>query len=207
MSRLPAALPEHLDPELAATIEAGNFTPVQKQAMAAIGQAPHMLKAISSFTEIAMTGARLPRRLIELVRLRIAFHNQCRTCMAMRHQSAIDDGLTEELVCSLKHPMEASDLTGPEKAALEYADIFATDHFAINDESYAKLRDHFTAAEIMELGVLVGYFLGFGRYMATLDLTEELPKAYQEGSQPMAPWEAQESILIRDVWVVGHFEK
>ena len=45
----------------------------------------------------------LPERLIELVRLRVAFHNQCRSCMAIRYKDAIEDGLTEDLVCSWKN--------------------------------------------------------------------------------------------------------
>jgi AhpD family alkylhydroperoxidase len=35
----------------------------------------------------------LPPRLLELVRLRIAFHNQCRSCMSVRYQSAIAVGI------------------------------------------------------------------------------------------------------------------
>ncbi len=53
----------------------------------------------------------LPRRIQELIRLRIAFHNQCRSCMAMRYEDALKDGVTEDLVCSLERPEEAKDLS------------------------------------------------------------------------------------------------
>ena len=53
----------------------------------------------------------LPDRLVELVRLRVAFWNQCRSCMAVRYEEGVDDGLTEELVCSLERPYEAPDLS------------------------------------------------------------------------------------------------
>ena len=34
-----------------------------------------------------------------LLRLRVAFHNQCRSCMAMRYQSGIDGGITGRNAC------------------------------------------------------------------------------------------------------------
>ena len=109
-----------------------------------------MAKANAYWMATAMAGRKLSRRLLELVRLRLAFHSQCRSCMAMRFSSAMDEGFTEDLVCSLEKPMEAPDLTPAEKAALEYADLFATNHFAINDETFAGLREHFTDGEIID---------------------------------------------------------
>jgi alkylhydroperoxidase family enzyme len=155
-----------------------------------------MAKANALWMATAMAGRSLSRRLLELVRLRLAFHSQCRSCMAMRFSSALDEGFTEDLVCSLEKPMEAPDLTDQEKAALEYADIFATNHFAINDETFAKLRQHFSDAEIIELGMFVGFFHGTGKFLSTLDMTEELPKAYQDKSQKAAPWKAPGEIVL-----------
>ena len=66
---------------------------------------------LAGFQHALRTERILPDRLHELVRLRVAFWNQCRGCMAGRYQEAIDDGLTEELVCSLERPQEAEDLT------------------------------------------------------------------------------------------------
>src|SRR3954466_1983182 len=60
----------------------------------------------------------LPGRLMELVRLRIAFWNQCRSCMAVRYEEGLADGVTEDLICSLEQPEEAADLTDRERAAI-----------------------------------------------------------------------------------------
>ena len=84
--------------------------------------APNLAKPFLRFTGELTGGVSLRRRLLELVRLRIAFHNQCRSCMAVRYESALADGLTEDMVCSLEQPYEAPDLTDAEKAALRYAD-------------------------------------------------------------------------------------
>ena len=122
----------------------------------------------------------LRRRLLELVRLRIAFHNQCRSCMAVRYESALEDGLTEDLVCSLEKPMEAPDLTDAEKAAIHYADLAASNHLAITDETIENLRKYYTEKEIVELCIYVAYCIGFGRMAATYRIIEELPESFQD---------------------------
>ena len=70
---------------------------------------------------------------MELVRLRIAFFNQCRSCMAIRYTDAVNDGVTEDLVCSLEKPAEAANLTAAEKAAIDFGERMATDHLSIDD--------------------------------------------------------------------------
>lgn len=198
MTRLHELPLEQWDPELRAMVEEDDASPLEKKARGVVANAPHMAKANAAFLGTALQGRKLPRRLIELVRLRIAFHNQCRSCMAMRFQSAVDDGLTDDMVCSLEKPMEAPNLSESDKAALEYADLFATNHFAITDATYEKLRRYFTEGQIVELGILTGYFIGFGRFLASLDIIEELPKAYQDKATKVAPWQTRETVLVKD---------
>jgi AhpD family alkylhydroperoxidase len=131
----------------------------------------------------------LPPRLLELVRLRIAFHNQCRSCMSVRYQSAIDDGLTEDAVCSLERPADAPDLSDAERAALRFADLFATDHLAIDDTVYDDLRRHFTEDQLVELGVHCAIAVGIGRLTATWDVSDDLPEGFQSDTDgPLVPW-------------------
>lgn len=65
-----------------------------------LGHRPEVAVALGALKAALQANGTLPPRLVELVRLRIAFHNQCRSCMSVRYQSAIDDGLTEGAVCS-----------------------------------------------------------------------------------------------------------
>ena len=149
MSRIAGLPVEQWDPDLRAKLQSAGIDPSQKQyrASAIMAHAPHMAKANMAYLGTATQGQTLSPRLLELVRLRLAFHNQCRSCMAMRFQAAVSDGLTEDLVCSLEKPSEAPDLTEREKAALEYADVFAINHFAITDDTFRKLREHFSEAD------------------------------------------------------------
>jgi alkylhydroperoxidase family enzyme len=129
--------------------------------------------------------------------LRVAFHNQCRSCMAIRYKTAVDDGMTEGMVCSLERPQEAADLTDAEKSALRYAEISCLDHLGISEATFDDLRGYFTEAQIVELGMFIAFFIGFGRLSAAWDMIEELPQAFQDKQAAVVtPWR-EESILVR----------
>ena len=139
----------------------------------------------------------LPRRLQELIRLRIAFHNQCRNCMAMRYEDAIEDGLTEDLVCSLEHPEEAQNLTDADRAALRFADLFATNHLAIDDSLVEELHQYFSDRQIYEMSVSCASFVGFGRLAAISMETDSLPEEFRRKSdKPLTPWGARETLMV-----------
>lgn len=55
--------------------------------------------------------------------------------------------------------------------ALEYAEKLAVDHHAIDDAFFGRLREHFDDAELLELGMMAGQYIGFGRLLKVLDLT------------------------------------
>jgi len=139
----------------------------------------------------------LPDRLVELVRLRVAYWNQCRSCMALRYEEALDDGITEALVCSLERPHEASDLSEAERAAIAFGDLMATNHLAITDATFDGLREHFGEPEIVELCLNVALFVGFGRLGAALHMVDDLPEHFQaEGDARVTPWGSEEQVVV-----------
>jgi alkylhydroperoxidase family enzyme len=172
-------------------------SPMEQKARGMLAHAPNMVAANGAFMEAAMTGRKISRRLLELVRLRIAFHNQCQTCMTFRFQSAFNDGFTEDMVCSLEKPHEDPNLTAADKAALEYADLFANNHFAINEEHYNKLAKYFSEQEIVELGLFCAYFLGYGRFLRTINVVEELPGEEQKAKK-IGPWQVGKTVIVDD---------
>jgi AhpD family alkylhydroperoxidase len=150
---------------------------------------PALASAFATFaTAVMFEESELPPRLVELVRLRIAFHNQCRSCMAIRYTPGREAGVDEALVCSLERPQDAPDLSDAEHAALGYADVMATNHLAIDDTTYDGLRAHFTEPEIVELGVLSALCVGFGRLDASWDMVDELPERFRRRGVTITPW-------------------
>jgi AhpD family alkylhydroperoxidase len=156
---------------------------------------PRLAPAFTAFSATLHREADLPARLRELVRLRIAFHNQCRTCMSIRYASARDDGVTEGLVCSLERPADAADLSERERVALRFADLFANEHLAIDDDVFAELRRHFDDGEIVELAMVCAHYVANGRLMAIMRVTEDLPDAARADGT-VAPWEIDETIEL-----------
>lgn len=176
-------------PDLREMVGGDSASLVEQGLMRVLSHNPDLAKGVLTFGGCLYQSTSLSRRLIELVRLRVAFHNQCRSCMAIRYQSALDDGLNEGAVCSLERPEVADDLIPAEKAALAYADISSTNHFAIDDATFDALRPHFSEKEIVELGAFIAFFIGFGRLSAAWHLIDDLPEGYQrEDGMAIAPW-------------------
>ncbi len=186
---------EEFDPELRTLVAADDKTPLELGGMHIHAHRPSHAKAIVALHTALWTDRLLPDRLLELVRLRIAFFNQCRSCMAIRYPEAIADGLTEDLVCSLEKPYTAADLSDPERVAIHFGELLATDHLAIDDAVYDDLRRHFTEEQIVELGSYCAFCVGFGRLSATWNMIEELPERFHDGDVA-TPW-GGEAITVR----------
>jgi len=193
MTRLAEVQLDTLSDEMRAYLKGASAR--DKMLLTPTAHAPELMTALHKFAEVLAERGTLPGRLVELVRLRVAFHNQCRSCMAMRYQSGLDDGLTEDLVCSLERPEESPDLTDAEKAAIAYADVSATNHFAINDETFQRLRKYFSEPQIVELGLYIGYFVGFGRLVAAWDMVEELPGSLHDKLSRATPWRVDSFVV------------
>lgn len=78
--------------------------------------------------------------------------------------------MTDTLVAALcdydKHP----EFSPREQLALRFAERMALNHHSIDDTFFQDLRQEFTPAEIIELGMMTGLFIGYGRLLAVLDL-------------------------------------
>lgn len=195
MSRISKLAPEQWDERLVAAIQPDNLTDLEQGLTRFFAHCPEQALGLMGFGGALKRNRTLPDRLVELVRLRVAFFNQCRSCMAIRYSDAVADGVTEGLVCSLERPQEAENLSAAEKVAIRYGELMATDHLAIDDAMYQELRQHFSEAQIVELGMTVAFFVGFGRLAATYHMVEELPEAFRK-AEKIAPWGA-EKIEVR----------
>ena len=187
MTRIASLPRDQWDPELRA-IDLSPMSQTQRNILGVYAQAPALAKAFFAYEDAFWAGFTLRRRLLEMMRLRIAFHNQCRSCMAMRFEPALKDGLTEDLVCSLEKPYEAPDLTLAEKAALAFADRFATNHLAIDDAFMDEMRQHYSEQELVELCMLCAFCTGMGRFATVYSAIEDLPESYRNLSERTAPW-------------------
>ena len=163
-----------------------------------MGHIPKASKYLTATKAAAKHSGTLSHRLVELVRIRMAYHTQCRTCMTLRFQEGLDDGINQDLVCSLEKPQEAANLTERERKALEYCDKFALDWLSIDAAYFDGMRKLFTEAEIVQLGLVCALHLGTGRMMASYAVTEDLPQTMQgpSGDHQYKPWEVDIDALV-----------
>ena len=125
------------------------------------------------------SGSLLGGRILELLRIRSAQLGECQPCM----QSRKHDSITEEDVACLVSPGGA-ELNDQERLAVEFLDLLSADHHAIDDEVYRRLGEHFTSAQIIELGFACANSMGLHRFIHTLDVFGSAP--------PVIPYSADQ---------------
>ena len=142
------------------------------EATRAISLAPHFVDAINE-KEKAVWQSPMPRRLHELVRMRVAEINQCVLCMQWRNDWADNDALE-----AVSQYATSDRFTDAERTAIEYADRFSTDSANIDDAFMARLSSHYTPAEIVDMTLVIGKYVAMGRFMQVLDLDQACNISY-----------------------------
>ncbi|MDB5424584.1 MAG: carboxymuconolactone decarboxylase [Phenylobacterium sp.] len=99
----------------------------------------------------------LPERLRELVRLKIASITRCQACEVARKSDEVSE---EDIAClSWDDPR----YTPAEQAALRYAELFAFDHFSLEEDVFDDLAKHYSTEQIVELNMFAAIMLAGGR--------------------------------------------
>ncbi|MFN3237816.1 MAG: carboxymuconolactone decarboxylase family protein [Pseudomonadales bacterium] len=78
--------------------------------------------------------------------------------------------MTEEKIAQLDLDQSLDGFSQAEQLALEYADRLATDHHNMDDDFFDRLKTCYNDEQILELGMMIGQFIGFGRVLMVLDL-------------------------------------
>jgi alkylhydroperoxidase family enzyme len=132
---------------------------------------PEMGAAVTRLVDAAYNKSILPVRVREAARMRIAQLNECQVCLAFRADKVKNQGVTEEFYGHVgRH--DDSTFTAQERLAIEYAQRFAIDHLSIDDDFMEQMRAVFTDPEILDLTICLSAFLGLGRTLRVLGITE-----------------------------------
>lgn len=131
---------------------------------------PGIGPAAAMFSQAVYEHSSLALEEFEAARLRIAQINGCVFCQDWRTERAgatVADGyfgLVEEW-------RTADGLTERARLAAEYAERYAVDHHGLEDEGFwARMKEHYTDPEIIELSMCLGCWIGFGRLNRVLGL-------------------------------------
>ena len=93
--------------------------------------------------------------------------------------------MDESRLAELDDFESSTHFTEREKVALRYADAITWDPSAADDAMWAELKRHFSEAELVEMGYLVGVFAGGQRWIHTLQVEHgDVPTESTTGYRP-----------------------
>jgi AhpD family alkylhydroperoxidase len=126
----------------------------------------------------------LPRKLLELVRMRASQINGCAYCLDMHSKDARALGESEQRLYLLNAWREAPFYTERERAALEWTEaltLIAQDQ--VPDTVYERVRPHFSERELVELTMAIIAINGWNRL--AISMRQEVGH-YRSHLQPAA---------------------
>ena len=116
---------------------------------------PSMLDFVmNDFYTRVFFGGRVDQRYKQLARLKLSLLHGCRTCNRQNVPGALEAGVSQAQIDAMRD-YENGPFTAAEKAVIAYADEVALTNMdgRMTPELYARLRGHFSEADILELGV------------------------------------------------------
>ena len=136
---------------------------------------PEMAGMVDRMITTAYQRSKLPAVEREVARMRIAQLNDCTACSTFRAPSVLAAGVPEEHYRHLDDYRTFPGYSERQRLAIEYAERFAADHRDIDDELFTRLRAQFADDEILDLTLCCAVFLGLGRTLEVLGITDNCP--------------------------------
>ena len=127
-----------------------------------------MAIGMGQFSEAVYGNTQLGLREREAARWTIAIINDCVVCQGSRAKDASAHQIDDPYYAEVANWRASEKLTDRERLCAEFAQRFALDHLAMDDEFWARLRSHFGDEEIADLTICTGMFLGMGRALAVI---------------------------------------
>jgi alkylhydroperoxidase family enzyme len=135
----------------------------------AMAHEPELFKRIVSAFEAFPRSDRIDPATLELMRLKIATHNQCAYCSTVRTK-AVEEEVAEKEAAVFGDTIDAEALTREEELAVRLAAGMADDPHEFTDDFFEELSEVYTDAEISELLVFAGLEVGLDRFCIALTL-------------------------------------
>jgi alkylhydroperoxidase family enzyme len=136
---------------------------------------PEMAALVDRMITTAYQRSKLPSLEREMARMRIAQLNDCAACSTFRAPSVLEADIPAEHYSHLDDYATYPGYSDRQRLAIEYAERFAADHRNIDDELFVRLRAHFADDEILDLTLCCAVFVGLGRTLEVLQITEGCP--------------------------------
>jgi len=129
---------------------------------------PRMAAGMGQLSEAVYGNSQLAVREREAARWTIALINDCAVCRDTRARDGEAAGATEPFYAEVTDWRASTTLSVRERLAAEFAERFALDHLAMDDELWERLHAAYGDDELADLTICCGTFLGMGRTLAVV---------------------------------------
>lgn len=176
MARVRDIAPRELPPDLAAICErfAGEYGPFGNQA-AVFAHVPAALRHLMGMLLELREAATLPRRCLELAVVTVSKLNECHYCVAHHKPFLVVEGVSPAGVDRILDYRAHPEFDERDRLVVEYS-IAAWEHpNRIGDDLFARLRRHFSEAQIVELTLRITLCGFFNKFNDALGIEQEGP--------------------------------
>jgi AhpD family alkylhydroperoxidase len=144
----------------------------------AFATAPHVLRFVmGDFYQKLFFDGRVAQRYKQLVRLRLSALHGCQTCNKQNTAGAAQAGFSPAQISAIMGDYENGDFDPADKAVLAFADQVALTNPAgrLDEDLTRRLQEHFSSAEICELGTVMAVISGMAKLTFVMDLVDKEP--------------------------------
>lgn len=179
MARVRDIRPEELPPELAAIYRkyAAEYGPFGNQ-VAAFAHVPEALRHLMPMLMELRAAGRVKRKHLELAIVVVSGLNACHYCIGHHKPFLEVEGMTSAGVDRVIDYADHPELDETDKLVVEYAIAAESDPRKVSDALFARMRRHFSEAEIVELTLRITLTGFFNRFTEALRIEEEPAAAH-----------------------------
>jgi uncharacterized peroxidase-related enzyme len=174
MARVRNIPSSELPPDLAAIYErfAGQYGPFRNQA-AVFAHVPAALRHLMAMLLELREAATLPKRLLELAIVTVSKLNKCEYCVAHHTPFLIVEGVSAAGVERVLYYRDHPEFDERDKLVVEYAIAAWERPNRIPEALFARLKTHFSEAQLVELTLRITLCGFFNKFNDALGIEEE----------------------------------
>ena len=141
---------------------------------------PSIMTTAWAHMQAVLAEGTLPRALKELAVVRTSQLNRTPYCLASHTMMAKKLGCSDEKLDAIANYATNDQFDERERLAIHLAEVMTADPHAYTDAEFAKLREHFSEGEVVELVCAIGLFNYFNRANDLLQMEITKPATNEE---------------------------
>jgi alkylhydroperoxidase family enzyme len=152
--------------------------------IAVYAHAPSLLAGYGAFEQATARQHKVAERLKALAELKAAAVVNCEFCCDIASAFAQNAGVTEAQVLALPRYRDSNEFDELERLVLDYATAMSRTPTSVDDEMFARMREHFDERQMVELTNVIALENARARFNSAFDMT---PAGFAEGMVCVVP--------------------